>query len=339
MDYTEKQLRQIQENKLKQMGIGSSVASIGADLKPKSDNPVPDESRKEASKEQATDQGCYIRDLETEGNLIETLDTESDLQKTTTPNRDLLEIERKKGNTVSRTNSTEVVFFQELFKKKWPEVLKSAVEASTRDYTARKETYDADHYHTPLWTFTRIVKSYFNFKNVVIDVDEAFNEANAVMTDWGGWVNYFDVFDDEEAYDEFESNWNKIRFLFGETVLDKAMLQANEYPLDLEQVALPRYQLFISMVGWLQVSAGDNYILLPCKNVSDAFTRHGIECNKMSVSRMRDRAEQAGYLREVSRHKFDPKDPQAEKRATRFRFDLSHFSILVEAAEAMDAEE
>ncbi len=341
MSYTDEQLQRIQDNARQRSSLGSQAAGIGPETKPAIENPVPDEPPNKDTTEQVTDTECYIRDIETEeterdleaeGDLIE---TEGEIKSTANLKRDLREKKGEKREKESRTSSTETAFFQELFKMKFPEFVERAIEFNTNDYEERAYTYDPNEHHTPLWTFTRLVKSYFKAQNLVINAGQAFAEVDELIR----WTKHFDILDDEEAYDEFESNWNKIQFYLGENALDRSIRQAEAYPLDPGSMALPRYKLFISMAGWLQVSAGDNYILLPCKNVTDAFIRHGIACNKMNVSRMCNRAIGAGYLREVKGHKFDPKDPQAERLATRFRFDLSHFPILKETVEAVESDE
>lgn len=202
------------------------------------------------------------------------------------------------------------------------------------------EHYDTSNgkpYHTPLWTFTRWIKGYL-WDRDGMTADIAFDKVDSVIQDWGDdWATHFDVDDDEHAYEEFVVTWPKVLYPAGLAALDTAMRYAQLTPLELrvrKSRPLPRYQLFVSVAGWLQANMGDAPIWLPCKKVSELFTKNGVPCNKMRVSRWREMAVSDGYLTEVEPHTRGPNG-----LATRYRFDVTLYDCLIKHRQQSVTEE
>jgi hypothetical protein len=141
------------------------------------------------------------------------------------------------------------------------------------------------------------------------------------------------LLEDEDEPVEFLASWDKIRYLPGESPLDQAAERARREPLGLrEDVERSKgYRSFVSLAGGLQVTAGDRNIQLPCREVGKLL---GVE--PKSVSRYRHWAVQDGYLREVKPHVY--RGPGKRGEATEFRFDVSQFKGLAEAAQWETAE-
>jgi hypothetical protein len=124
---------------------------------------------------------------------------------------------------------------------------------------------------------------------------------------------------DEESIDVILSEIERVKFAHGGGPVDWAVLMASQHPLsDPEGLELERYNKFLSVAGWLQVSQGKRPIILPVDLLSSA-----LEVSPRMISHWRQRAMRQGILREVRRH-------IAHVRATEFVFDIDRFSILRE---------
>ena len=188
-------------------------------------------------------------------------------------------------------------------------------------------------WHTPLWTFVRLCKGYFD-RCGDGDADEAFDAVDAVVQQLpGGWVGSFDVLDDEDAYAEFTACWHKVRYRPGFGPLPTAIKMAKEQPLipaRCEKRKLDGYMMFVSAAGWLQVCMGNKSIMLPCRKVAEHLTGAGVKCTQMTVKRWRDWALADGYLVVTGEHKYHP---GGRNISTRFRFDVSRWDVLSKKAE------
>jgi hypothetical protein len=134
----------------------------------------------------------------------------------------------------------------------------------------------------------------------------------------------------EDVEATFLGAWDSIRYLPGRSPLGNAMELAKRYPLILDAGDSDRrpdgYALFISLAGWLQVGMGNQPIKLPCREVADL-----LHVQPMTVSRYRKWALEDEFLEEVKAARFAGKRGAGE--ATSFRFDVSLFPILEEAAQ------
>jgi len=184
-------------------------------------------------------------------------------------------------------------------------------------------------YHTPLWTFTRAVRSFYGED---VDPHEIFFKVESIIFRKGGWDILNTGLAAADIYFEFVCNWARVRYKIGETPLGNALEKAQAHPLRPERASryrafLARYSSFVSLAGWLQVTMGDHSILLPCEKIGDLLGE-----DKKTISRLRQIALEDEYLREIRKHSF------ARRRATEFRFNVSRFAVLHEMAQVETAE-
>jgi len=124
---------------------------------------------------------------------------------------------------------------------------------------------------------------------------------------------------DEDLIDVILTEVERVKFAHGMGPLDWAAAMARQYPLsDPENLQLERYNRFLSIAGWLQVSQVEKPIVLPVEKIAKQL---GVTAQH--VSNWRQRAQRQGLLSEVKRY-------VAHKQATRFRFAVERFSILRE---------
>ncbi len=189
-------------------------------------------------------------------------------------------------------------------------------------------------WYSPLWTITRAIRGYFS--DTAINAEQAFDYLDkTVKKSDSGW----DMFGltEEEAYAEFVTSWDKVRYPPGYGPLQTAILYAKKsilVPDRCKHRSLKGYQAFVSIAGWLQVCMGNRPIYLPCELIANELSRLGFnggKCHKTTVSYWRRMAITDGYLKEVKPHKFSSK---GASRATEFRFDVSIFEVLRKAAES-----
>jgi len=192
------------------------------------------------------------------------------------------------------------------------------------DYRNTNSTAPETTYHTPLWAFTRAVRSLYEQG---ADPHDAFFEIERAILRRGGWEILETELEPDDIYFEFVCNWARVRYRIGETPLGNALQMAQAHPLMPKRCEeypdlLKRYAEFVSLAGWLQVAMGNSSILLPCQKVGDALA-----VSAMSVSRYRQIAAADGYLAMVRQHSL------AGHRATEFRFDVSRFPCLRDMAQ------
>lgn len=175
-------------------------------------------------------------------------------------------------------------------------------------------------YHTPLWSFVRAIRSFYAEE---VEADAVFDELEPEIIRRGGWGVLGTGLTDEAVYLEFACNWSSIRYRSGETPLENALGKAERFPLTPDRaIGHPRlligYSRFVSIAAWLQVTMGDRPIFLPVRNLACL-----LEVAEMSISRYRQMAEEDGYIRTLQ--------PACRERhrATKFRFDISRFEILL----------
>jgi hypothetical protein len=124
---------------------------------------------------------------------------------------------------------------------------------------------------------------------------------------------------DEGLLDVILSEIERVKFAHGLGPLEWAVKMSCQYPLsDPEDLQIERYNKFLSIAGWLQVSQHDKPIVLPVAKLASEL---GV--TPQIVSNWRQRAQRQGLLKEVARY-------VAHKQATRFRFAVERFSILRE---------
>jgi hypothetical protein len=114
---------------------------------------------------------------------------------------------------------------------------------------------------------------------------------------------------------EFVDTRKKIRFDPSKSPLQLAWEKAQMMPIQTlrsQEHATPRYDKFVALAGWLQHTAGDRSIMLPCREIAELMGT-----DKRQVSIWRGLAVEDGYLREVKPHKFIP---GKKGEATEFRF-------------------
>ena len=88
---------------------------------------------------------------------------------------------------------------------------------------------------------------------------------------------------------------------------------------------MPRYDRFVSLAGWLQHTAGDRPIALPCRVVAALMGT-----DKHQVSAWRGLAVREGFLRELEKARYEP---GGKGKATTFRFaDLAFLDALLKAS-------
>ena len=203
--------------------------------------------------------------------------------------------------------------------------------AIERHHLTQDDWNHGTNYRTPLWTFTRLIRGYYFDTDTSAEV--AFDSVDAIIRQLEGWEEVLAVCDKEEAYTEFMSNWEKVRYPPGYGPLELAMRKALEQPLRPDRCKnrrMPRYEMFVGLAGWLQVCMGDQRILLPCEDVAETITEHGFSCTKMTVSRCRELAIKDKYLTILKGHKFRS---GGFGEATEFRFDITKFEVLAAAAQ------
>lgn len=179
-------------------------------------------------------------------------------------------------------------------------------------YAVEKAELEPESWRTPLWDFTRLIKGWCREG---VKAGEAFRQVDAVMRRNGGWGRIFEL-EPEEARAEFCNTWKKIRFRPDETPLDQALAKAKAYPVKAPRdetctVERPKYDRFISLCGWLQVTMGDRPIFLPVRQVAAL-----LETDIRMVSLWRQAAVDEGFLEVVKEHEFRP---GGRGRATEFR--------------------
>jgi hypothetical protein len=180
-------------------------------------------------------------------------------------------------------------------------------------------------FRTPLWNFTRAVKSCFDD---TADPDDVFFDlVDVEVKRRGGWGILKIRMRPTDIYVEFASNWENIRFRIGEEPLAKAQALAIENPLRPPKCErdprVAEYGEFVSLAGWLQFLMGDLFIMLPCEKVALVM---GV--GTTTVGRYRKWATQDGYLRVIAEHSW------ARHSATKFLFNVSRFPVLKERIEA-----
>jgi len=185
---------------------------------------------------------------------------------------------------------------------------------------------DNPEWWTPLFSFTRAVKSRFPEG---ARADDAFDQVDKIVRRLGGWdgLEWAEVADSEEAYDYFAHAWGRVRYRVDEGPLEQALAKATARPLSTARERgrkMPKYNRFVSVAGWLQVTAGDRNILLPVRQVAALLKT--VQCR---VSIWREWATKDGYLVVAKQHVFHG---GGVGRATEFRFDVSRWDCLRAAA-------
>ena len=160
-----------------------------------------------------------------------------------------------------------------------------------------------DGWKSSLWEFTRLIRGRCDEATTA---NHAFGAVDKVIESLGGWGEVFDM-DRDEAHAEFVTNWPKIRFRPDEDPLEQALLKAKAHPVraparEDRRYATPRYDQFVSFVGWLQWSLGDQPIYLPCLRVSEV-----LHTSPRMISMWRQMAVEEGILKLTAEHEFRSK--------------------------------
>jgi len=181
---------------------------------------------------------------------------------------------------------------------------------------------DADNpeWWTPLFTFTRAVRSWFPEGTAA---DDAFDQVDKIVRRLGGWdsLEWAGVADSEEAFECFSHAWKKVRYRVGEGPLEQAIGKGETFPLKThrgQRRRLPGYDRFVSAAFWLQTIVGDRDILLPVRRCAELL---GTDKHRVKV--WRDWAIEDGFLAVTQAHTFNGRGG----RATQFRFDTARFDL------------
>ena len=188
----------------------------------------------------------------------------------------------------------------------------------------------APSWHSPMWRLARMVYGYFKEGT---PPEWAFDQVDQVIRskgcDWATALQDPELTDSEDAYVEFESLWRKVRIPPNKTPLAAALEKAEAYPLKTnrsEKRAAPKYDRFISVVAWLQVSMGDQDIMVPCHTFDTL-----LQTSALMISRWRRWALADRYVVITAMHECDVKK-FADRKATHFRFDVTRWPDLAKAA-------
>jgi len=189
------------------------------------------------------------------------------------------------------------------------------------------EAYD-EIYPPAFFVFVRMCKGYWPEGK---KADAAFDEVAPIVKKLGGWPPSFgnEEIDGEEAYAEFVTLWDKVRYRPDETPLTNAAVKAKAYPLgtlrSTKDRPLPGYDRFVSLAGWLQVSMGDKPIMLPCRACAEI-----LHTTARTVSSWRQWAVEDGFLKIQQEHRYHP---GGESEATVFRFAVNRWPCLSKVAQ------
>ena len=189
------------------------------------------------------------------------------------------------------------------------------------------EGYD-ETYPPAFFVFVRMCKGYWLEGKTG---ESAFDEVEPVIRKLGGWPPSFgdEEIDGEEAYTEFVTLWDKVRYRPDETPLTNAAAKAKAYPLSTrrstEKRRLPGYNRFVSLAGWLQVSMGDKPIMLPCRACAEV-----LKTTPRMVSLWRQWAIEDEFLVVIKSHAYHP---NGKSEATVFRFDVGRWTCLSKVAQ------
>lgn len=190
---------------------------------------------------------------------------------------------------------------------------------------ALEKTFDVPAWQA-LFNFVRIVKSHFPAKTTA---ERAFDEIDPIIQSAGGWKEYFETIEDaDQALMQFVGTWPKIRFCPGMSPFENAFATAKFHKIRTERgrrrKELAKYDAFVSLAGCLQVTMGNNPILLPCDTIAKLLT-----VTPKTVSFWREWAITDGYLVIVKRHQFAT---NGIGRATTFLFDTRRDPVIHAAA-------
>lgn len=271
-----------------------------------------------------------IRNIETE----ETEETERDISKRNETER----VPRGAEDRRSSKKKTRRAIFEKELPNGTPSSLTFAeyLACVVEEFNAPQFASEPEPWHTELFYFVRLVKTHPSMARRTCR--GAFNEVVKVMRSWRSqlkpedkckdvWWAWLDMnADDAEA--EFFDSWEKVRVLVGFSPLENAVEIASRKPLN------PRagykgerpsaYPRFISLAGWLQVSVGDQPILLPCHEVGEL-----LKLSKQTIMRYRRWAVEDGFLEVIKEHR--PPEGGQPGEATRFHFFVERFPILKDA--------
>lgn len=189
------------------------------------------------------------------------------------------------------------------------------------------EAYD-EVYPPAFFVFVRMCKGYWPEGK---KGESAFDEVAPIVKKLGGWPPSHggEDIDGEEAFTEFVTLWEKIRYRPDETPLTNAAVKAKAYPLGTlrsnKKRPLPGYDRFVSLAGWLQVSMGDKPIMLPCRGCGEV-----LKTTARMVSLWRQWAIEDGFLKVQQEHRYHP---GGKSEATVFRFDVGRWKCLSKVAQ------
>jgi len=181
-----------------------------------------------------------------------------------------------------------------------------------------------ERFHTPLWAFTRTLRSRFPD----FEPEEVLEAILPEIEERGGWesVANFDDYPVDDPCVEFVVTWLRVRTLIGESLLQAAYRLAQKRPLITERSAkypgrYMAYDKFVSVAAHLEILRDDKPIFLPCREVGVLLS-----CDPKTVQRYRVLAVRDGLLHQVGRHS------RVKCRATEFRFNTSRFQEMRRAA-------
>ncbi|MGE5609475.1 MAG: hypothetical protein ACM359_09485 [Bacillota bacterium] len=210
---------------------------------------------------------------------------------------------------------------------------RAVAEARQFQIERRQQPGEEGRHHTPLFWFVWPLKGHPELEH--LGAKAAWVQVDAIVEGWpckrrktfDAWAHWLDLAR-VDAQAEFMGVWRGIRFLPGQAPLPIALEKAREMPLRLKPEILDQrpdgYAFFISVAGWLQVSMGEQNILLPCRRLAK-----NLGVSEMTISRYRRDALKDGYVRQIKEHVFRSR---GESESTEFQFDLARFPGLRDEA-------
>jgi hypothetical protein len=118
---------------------------------------------------------------------------------------------------------------------------------------------------------------------------------------------------EDEALDDLECLWDKVKLSMGEAPLHAAVRMAERHPVRFPTKHLGvKYHSFLNIAYHLQLMRGDDYIVLPTEKLGEIL---GVDPSRITDYRAYAKVE--GYLKEVAKARFCT---GGKGRATQFLF-------------------
>ena len=182
-------------------------------------------------------------------------------------------------------------------------------------------------------TLFELVQALRGYFPEALAADAAFEQVDKIMAGWGGWADYFGTGMDydavgttDEAKVQFRRLWRRVRFRRDKDPMQQALEKATAHPLQTlrsEKDPMPRYDRFVSLCAWLQVTRGNKPIYLPQRRLAKALSAAPTLVHEWLQMAMED-----GFLKCVK------KFPFGVRSAREYAFDVSRWEVLRDHAAA-----